>query len=56
MGRAQLSRKRAVLKRGEEGVEFGEGGLLGGFGAVDCFNAGGEVELEIKRWERHMER
>lgn len=51
MGRAQFPRKRAVLERAKKRVEGGEGGLVGGFGAVDRFDAVCELPLEIDGWE-----
>lgn len=42
----QLAAECAVLERGEEGVEVGEGGAVGGLELVDGGGAGGEGALE----------
>ena len=41
-----------MLEGGEEGVEFGEGGALGGFEPFDGGDAPGEFALEGERGKR----
>ena len=44
---SQFSTESAVLERGEERVELGERGAVGGFQFVDGGDASGEVLLEL---------
>ncbi len=46
----EFSAKGAVLKDGEEGVQFGEVGALRGLLALDGFDDGGEAALKGNRW------
>ena len=47
---SELSLEGAVLEGGEELVELGEGGAVGGFQALDGGDAGGEGVLEGEGW------
>ena len=44
-----------MLEGGEEGVQFGEVGALGGLLALDGFDDGGEFLLEGKRGANYFE-
>jgi hypothetical protein len=48
---SQFSTESAVLERGEERVEFGERGAVGGFQFVDGGDAIGELGLQPERWK-----
>jgi len=49
----QLSPEGAVLEGGEEGVQFGERGAMGGFQFFYGGGAAGEVALQVDGWERN---
>ena len=51
-GGSEVSLEGTGLQGGEEGVEFGQVGALGGLMLFDGFGDGGEVMLEVEGWIR----